>query len=230
MEPYRGRPDGLCLRDDNDLFMACGHCFTEVHYTKKPSDGEMSHLLVRLFLFIGLHRENTLGRDTLLVPMFDVILYQPEIPPNTGNIIRLCANTGARLHLVKPLGFTLEDKQLLRAGLDYHEFATITVHESWSECAERLKGCRLFAVSTKGAQRYDLVDYAAGDAFVFGPESRGLPVEILGETSGPGCIRVPMVPGNRSLNLSNAVAVVIYEAWRQLEFESKTRSATTDGR
>jgi tRNA (cytidine/uridine-2'-O-)-methyltransferase len=154
--------------------------------------------------------------------MFDVILYQPEIPPNTGNIIRLCANTGARLHLVKPLGFTLEDKQLLRAGLDYHEFTTITVHESWSECAERLKGCRLFSVSTKGAQRYDLVDYAAGDAFVFGPESRGLPVEILGEISGPGCIRVPMVPGNRSLNLSNAVAVVIYEAWRQLEFGTRT--------
>jgi tRNA (cytidine/uridine-2'-O-)-methyltransferase len=162
--------------------------------------------------------------------MFDVILFQPEIPPNTGNIIRLCANTGARLHLVKPLGFTLEDKQLLRAGLDYHEFATITVHESWAECVARVKDRRLFAVSTKGIQRYDLVDYAAGDAFVFGPESRGLPAEILGDTSGLHCIRVPMVPGNRSLNLSNAVAVVIYEAWRQLEFESKNRSATTDGR
>ena len=116
--------------------------------------------------------------------MFDVILFQPEIPPNTGNIIRLCANTGARLHLVKPLGFTLEDKQLLRAGLDYHEFATITVHESWAECVARMNARRLFAVSTKGTQRYDLVDYAAGDAFVFGPESRGLPAEILGDTSG----------------------------------------------
>jgi tRNA (cytidine/uridine-2'-O-)-methyltransferase len=150
--------------------------------------------------------------------MFDVILFQPEIPPNTGNIIRLCANTGARLHLVKPLGFTLEDKQLLRAGLDYHEFATITVHESWVECVACVKDRRLFAVSTKGTQRYDLVDYAAGDVFVFGPESRGLPAEILGAVGGQQCLRVPMVPGNRSLNLSNAVAVVIYEAWRQVGF------------
>ena len=150
--------------------------------------------------------------------MFNVILYQPEIPPNTGNIIRLCANTGARLHLVKPLGFTLEDKQLLRAGLDYHEFATITVHESWADCVECFKDRRLFAVSTKGRQRYDLIGYADGDAFVFGPESRGLPPEILGSVANQHCIRVPMVPGNRSLNLSNAVAVVIYEAWRQLAF------------
>ena len=150
--------------------------------------------------------------------MFDVILYQPEIPPNTGNIIRLCANTGARLHLVKPLGFTLEDKQLIRAGLDYHEFATITVHESWADCATSVKDRRLFAVSTKGIQRYDHVDYIAGDAFVFGPESRGLPAEILETVSEQHCIRVPMVPGNRSLNLSNAVAVVIYEAWRQVGF------------
>ncbi|MDZ4732750.1 MAG: tRNA (uridine(34)/cytosine(34)/5-carboxymethylaminomethyluridine(34)-2'-O)-methyltransferase TrmL [Nitrospirota bacterium] len=150
--------------------------------------------------------------------MFDVILFQPEIPPNTGNIIRLCANTGARLHLVKPLGFTLEDKQLLRAGLDYHEFATITVHESWTECVARVKARRMFAVSTKGTQRYDQVEYAAGDAFVFGPESRGLPVEILEAVGAQQRLRVPMVPGNRSLNLSNAVAVVIYEAWRQLAF------------
>ena len=154
-------------------------------------------------------------------PMFDVILYQPEIPPNTGNIIRLCANTGARLHLVKPLGFTLEDKQLLRAGLDYHEFATITVHESWADCAERFKHSRLFAVSTKGTQQYDLVAFRAGDAFVFGPESRGLPVEILGSVPAQQCIRVPMVPGNRSLNLSNAVAVVVYEAWRQVGFRTR---------
>ncbi len=150
--------------------------------------------------------------------MFDVILYQPEIPPNTGNIIRLCANTGATLHLVKPLGFSLEDKQLLRAGLDYHEFATITVHESWTDCAASLKDRRLFAVSTKGNQRYDLVDYTVGDVFVFGPESRGLPVEILRSVAEQQCLRVPMVPGNRSLNLSNTVAVVIYEAWRQVGF------------
>lgn|SRR5262245_6105420 len=150
--------------------------------------------------------------------MFEVILYQPEIPPNTGNIIRLCANTGVSLHLVKPLGFSLEDKQLLRAGLDYHEFATITVHQSWTECVERFNGRRLFAVSTKGTQRYDLVDYIAGDAFVFGPESRGLPAEILGTVATQQRIRLPMVPGSRSLNLSNTVAVVVYEAWRQTRF------------
>ena len=150
--------------------------------------------------------------------MFDVILYQPEIPPNTGNIIRLCANTGATLHLVKPLGFALEDKQLLRAGLDYHEFATITVYDSLAQCAERFKDRRLFAVSTKGTQRYDLIEYAKGDVFLFGPESRGLPVEILRSVAEHQCIRIPMVPGNRSLNLSNTVAVVIYEAWRQVGF------------
>src|SRR5881409_2290212 len=149
-------------------------------------------------------------------PLFHVVLVEPEIPPNTGNIIRLCANTGARLHLVKPLGFTLEDKQLLRAGLDYHEFATFAVHESWAECAARVKDRRLFAVSTKGTQRYDFATYAAGDVFVFGPESRGLPVDILGGVAEQQRIRVPMVPGNRSLNLSNAVAVVTYEAWRQI--------------
>ena len=154
--------------------------------------------------------------------MFDVILYQPEIPPNTGNIIRLCANTGARLHLVKPLGFSLEDKQLLRAGLDYHEFATITVHESWAECIERFNDRRVFAVSTKGAQQYDLVEYEKGDAFLFGPESRGLPAEILGAVAEQQRIRIPMVPGNRSLNLSNTVAVVLYEAWRQVGFETRS--------
>ena len=150
--------------------------------------------------------------------MFDVILFQPEIPPNTGNIIRLCANTGARLHLIKPLGFTLEDKQLLRAGLDYHEFATITVYESWADCVDRLQSRRVFAVSTKGTQRYDLVDYAEGDAFVFGPETRGLPAEILGSIAEQRRIRVPMVAGSRSLNLSNTVAVTVYEAWRQNGF------------
>lgn len=152
--------------------------------------------------------------------MFDVILYQPEIPPNTGNIIRLCANTGVRLHLVKPLGFSLEDKQLVRAGLDYHEFATITIHDSWAECAERFKDRRLFAVSTKGTQRYDSIKYGRGDAFLFGPESRGLPGEVLGAVSEQQRIRLPMVPGSRSLNLSNTVAVVLYEAWRQIGFET----------
>ena len=151
--------------------------------------------------------------------MFEIILFQPEIPPNTGNIIRLCANTGAKLHLIKPLGFTLEDKQLLRAGLDYHEFANLSVHENWQDCVDKLRGRRLFAVSTKGTQRYDANHYVSGDAFVFGPESRGLPPEILGNFPAQNRIRIPMLPGNRSLNLSNAVAVVVYEAWRQIGFE-----------
>lgn len=150
--------------------------------------------------------------------MFDVILFEPEIPSNTGNIIRLCANTGATLHLVKPLGFMLDDKRLRRAGLDYHEFATLIVHHSWVDCADSLKDRRIFAVSTKGSQRYDLMTYADDDAFLFGPETRGLPVEILRSISAPRRIRIPMVPGSRSLNLSNTVAVVIYEAWRQLQF------------
>lgn len=151
--------------------------------------------------------------------MFDVILFRPEIPPNTGNIIRLCANTGTRLHLIKPLGFTLEDKQLLRAGLDYHEFAPLMVYEDWSACAERIGPRRLFAVSTKGTQRYDRVEYAEDDAFLFGSESRGLPADMLASFPEGRRIRVPMVPESRSLNLSNTVAVVVYEAWRQVNFE-----------
>lgn len=152
--------------------------------------------------------------------MFDVILFQPEIPPNTGNIIRLCANTGARLHLVKPLGFSLDDKQLMRAGLDYHEFATIRIYDSWTECANHFQAKRLFAFSTKGTRRYDLVDYAQGDAFVFGPETRGLPTSLLESFEADRRIRLPMRPESRSLNLSNAVAVIVYEAWRQIEFEN----------
>ena len=150
--------------------------------------------------------------------MFDVILYQPEIPSNTGNIIRLCANTGASLHLVKPLGFTMEDRLLRRAGLDYHEYAAITVHDTWTECADQFKDRRIFAVSTRGMQRYDLANYARGDAFVFGPESSGLPLEILEAVSEQQQIRLPMIPGSRSLNLSNTVAVMLYEAWRQVGF------------
>ena len=150
--------------------------------------------------------------------MFDVILYQPEIPPNTGNIIRLCANTGARLHLVKPLGFALDDRQMRRAGLDYHECATVTVHEDWAACLQHFSGRRIFAVSTKGTQRYDVNHYAAGDAFLFGPETRGLPAEIISSVAESQRIRVPMVPGSRSLNLSNTVALVLYEAWRQTDF------------
>jgi tRNA (cytidine/uridine-2'-O-)-methyltransferase len=151
--------------------------------------------------------------------MFDVILYEPEIPPNTGNIIRLCANTGARLHLVKPLGFSLDDRQMRRAGLDYHEYALVKVHDDWAACAAYFHSRRVFAVSTKGAQRYDGNRYTTGDAFLFGPETRGLSEKLLADYPGERRIRLPMLPDSRSLNLSNAVAVVVYEAWRQLGFE-----------
>lgn len=152
--------------------------------------------------------------------MFHIILHQPEIPPNTGNIIRLCANTGMQLHLVKPLGFPLEDKQLLRAGLDYHEFAQIKVHENWSDCSQSFHGHRIFAITTKGKQLYDKVMYTAGDAFLFGAESCGLPIQIRETFPEPHRIRVPMIATSRSLNLSNTVAIVVYEAWRQAGFPS----------
>lgn len=151
--------------------------------------------------------------------MFDIILYQPEIPPNTGNIIRLCANTGARLHLVKPLGFSLEDKQLVRAGLDYHEFATLTVHGNWAECAAHFQHRRIFALSAKGTQRYDQVPYTEGDVFLFGPETRGLSAWLLESFPHERRLRLPMLPESRSLNLSNAVAIIVYEAWRQIGFQ-----------
>jgi tRNA (cytidine/uridine-2'-O-)-methyltransferase len=147
--------------------------------------------------------------------MFDIVLYQPEIPPNTGNIIRLAANTGCRLHLVRPLGFTLEDSQLKRAGLDYHEYASLTVHEDWPAARAGLAGRRLFALTTKGAVRPDQVAFRPGDAFLFGPESRGLPSELLAELPPERRLRLPMRPHSRSLNLSNAAAVLVYEAWRQ---------------
>jgi len=150
--------------------------------------------------------------------MFDVILYEPEIPPNTGNIIRLCANSGVRLHLVKPLSFSLDDRQMRRAGLDYREYATVHVHEDWKACVLHFEGRRMFAVSTKGVQRYDANEYQAGDAFVFGPETRGLPMEILQRFTDDRRIRIPMLPDSRSLNLSNAVAIMVYEALRQHDF------------
>jgi len=151
--------------------------------------------------------------------MFDIILYQPEIPPNTGNIIRLCANTGSRLHLIEPLGFTLEDKQLVRAGLDYHEFATLEVHNTLQDCLAAFDPERVFALTTKGSQVFHQAQYRSGDAFLFGPESRGLPAEVLGRFDACQRKRLPMLPDNRSLNLSNTVAVVVYEAWRQCGFE-----------
>ena len=148
----------------------------------------------------------------------DVLLYQPEIPPNTGNAIRLCANTGARLHLIEPLGFDLQDKQLRRAGLDYHEYATLQVHATLEAALAAIAPRRLFALSTRGSQRYDQPRYMPGDALLFGPETRGLPTELLQSLPPEHCLRLPMRPHNRSLNLSNSVAVVVFEVWRQSGF------------
>ncbi|MDO8962314.1 MAG: tRNA (uridine(34)/cytosine(34)/5-carboxymethylaminomethyluridine(34)-2'-O)-methyltransferase TrmL [Methylophilus sp.] len=150
--------------------------------------------------------------------MFDIVLYEPEIPPNTGNIIRLCANTGAQLHLVKPLGFDLEDKQLKRAGLDYHEYATLKVHENWEACKQALAGKRMFALTTKGSSRHTDLQFMAGDVFVFGPETRGLPQTIRDEFLPEHRVRLPMLADSRSLNLSNSAAILLYEAWRQIDF------------
>jgi len=151
--------------------------------------------------------------------MFDVLLFQPEIPPNTGNAIRLCANTGARLHLIRPLGFTLEDAQLRRAGLDYHEYARLQVHDSLEAALQAIAPRRLFALSTRGTTRFDVPRYREGDAFLFGPETRGLPEDVLAQVPAEHRVRLPMRPDNRSLNLSNAIAVVVFEAWRQTGFE-----------
>lgn len=150
--------------------------------------------------------------------MLDIILYQPEIPPNTGNVIRLSANTGCRLHLVRPLGFDLSDRQLARAGLDYHDLTHMTVHEDWAACRRALAGRRIFALSTRGQQRYDRIEYREGDALLFGPETSGLPQEVLDAVPEEQRLRIPMFPSNRSINLSNSVAVVVYEAWRQTGF------------
>lgn len=154
--------------------------------------------------------------------MFDVILHTPEIPPNTGNVIRLCANTGARLHLVRPLGFDLDDRNLRRAGLDYHEYATLQVHDDLDTALAAIRPARLFALSTRNSVRFDAPAFVPGDAFLFGSETRGLPDEVLGRVPDGQRLRLPMRPGNRSLNLSNAVAVVVFEAWRQQGFAGGT--------
>ena len=151
--------------------------------------------------------------------MFSVILYEPEIPPNTGNIIRMCANAGAALHLVEPLGFDLDEKKLRRAGLDYREFVDVQTHVSLDACLDVLARPRLFALSTRNATRYDAVSFAPGDALLFGPETRGLPQSVLDALPDGQRLRLPMRKGNRSLNLSNAAAIVVYEAWRQLGFK-----------
>lgn len=151
--------------------------------------------------------------------MFHLILYQPEIPPNTGNIIRLCANVGATLHLVHPLGFSMDAKQLRRAGLDYREYADVREHASFEECQGVLHGTRMFALTTRGRRSLFSATFCDGDAFVLGPETRGLPRELLAGFPANQIVRLPMRPENRSLNLANTAAVVLYEAWRQLGFE-----------
>ncbi|WP_313952863.1 tRNA (cytidine(34)-2'-O)-methyltransferase [Accumulibacter sp.] len=150
--------------------------------------------------------------------MTAVVLVRPEIPPNTGNVIRLCANTGCELHLVEPLGFRWEDRSLKRAGLDYHEFARVFRHPDWNACKQALAGRRRFAITTRGGRRFDQPAFAADDVFVFGQETSGLPAEVMAEFAEEQRLRLPMLPGQRSLNLSNAVAVMVFEAWRQLGF------------
>jgi len=150
--------------------------------------------------------------------MFELILYQPQIPPNTGNIIRLCANTGCRLHLIEPLGFSLGRRAVRRAGLDYALLASVRVHRDWSACRTALAGATVYAIETMGERRYSDAAFARGDALLFGCETRGLPPEVLAGVAPAQRLRIPMQADNRSLNLANAAAVVVYEAWRQLDF------------
>lgn len=173
--------------------------------------------------FCKLYYPSLLPLDTLeLTPttdwnlnMLHIALYQPEIPPNTGNIIRLCANSGAQLHLIHPLGFALDDKRMRRAGLDYHEWASIHHYSDWSDFADKNKERRIFCCSTKSTKIYSEELYKQDDIFLFGPETRGLPADILSQYAS---IRIPMLEKSRSLNLSNAVAIILFEAWRQLQF------------
>jgi len=151
--------------------------------------------------------------------LINIVLFEPEIPPNTGNIIRLAANTGSQLHLIKPFGFELDDKRMRRAGLDYHEFAGITIYDNWQNFKEVNGNSRLFGISTKGQNNYAEVRYQKGDFLVFGPETRGLPDSIRDELGTENLVRIPMLAQSRSLNLANACAVLVYEAWRQLGFE-----------
>lgn len=150
--------------------------------------------------------------------MFHIVLFEPEIPPNTGNIIRLCANTGCQVHLIEPLGFALDDKRLRRAGLDYGEWRDMKTHTNWQSFLDTKTPGRLWAVSTKGTTRYSEVNYDEGDYLVFGPETRGLPALVLDSLPPEQILRIPMLPGSRSMNLSNAVSVLVYEAWRQAGF------------
>ena len=150
--------------------------------------------------------------------MFHIVLVEPEIPPNTGNVIRLCANAGAKLHLVQPLGFSLDDRNLRCAGMDYRELTDVSLHADWAACRTALAGRRMFAFTTRASRLHAEQDFAAQDVLVFGPETRGLPPEVLADFAPTHCLRLPMRPDNRSINLSNAVAVAVYEAWRQLDY------------
>jgi tRNA (cytidine/uridine-2'-O-)-methyltransferase len=158
--------------------------------------------------------------------MFHIVLFRPEIPPNTGNVIRLSANTGCTLHLIRPLGFELERKEVRRAGLDYADLATVRIHTELASCLHELRGARVFAVETGSARRYSEVRFEPGDVLLFGSEHRGLPSQVLASIAAEHHISIPMLPANRSLNLSNAVALVVYEAWRQNGFAGITPSRT----
>ena len=151
--------------------------------------------------------------------MFNVVLFEPEIPPNTGNIIRLCANMGCDLHLIHPLGFHFYEKRPRRAGLDYHQFTTITEHQNYQAMLDTLKPCRIFACSTKGRTNYDVPSYKAKDTFIFGPETRGLPNMVLEQCESSNVLRIPMHDSSRSINLANSVGIILYEAWRQNDFK-----------
>ncbi|MCK9504740.1 MAG: tRNA (uridine(34)/cytosine(34)/5-carboxymethylaminomethyluridine(34)-2'-O)-methyltransferase TrmL [Porticoccaceae bacterium] len=151
--------------------------------------------------------------------MLHIVLYEPEIPPNTGNIIRLCANTGFQLHLIEPLGFEMDDKRLRRAGLDYREWQAVRIHPNWQFFLDEIKPARVYGLSTKGTRFYSEVDFKPGDALVFGPETRGLPEDFRDALGANNVIRIPMQAESRSMNLSNAAAVLVYEAWRQLNFD-----------
>ncbi len=152
--------------------------------------------------------------------MFNIILYEPEIPPNTGNIMRLCANTGAQLHLVEPLGFELDDKRMRRAGLDYREWVSVKRYQDWNSCRDALRDQRVFALSTRASRSYADPKFEAGDCFLFGPETRDLPTAVMDSLGPEQCLRIPMLPDSRSLNLSNSVAVLLFEAWRQSDFSA----------
>lgn len=152
--------------------------------------------------------------------MFHIVLFEPEIPANTGNIIRLCANTGSQLHLIHPLGFDMDDKKLRRAGLDYHEFSAVKEYDSLQDFIDKIQPERIFGISTKGSQYLHQVKFKAGDAFLFGPETRGLPEQVRTELGADMVLRLPMMPDSRSLNLSNCAAIIVYEAWRQQAFVS----------